>query len=64
MGDYSKLPSLTPPQARDLLGDGNFGGDYQKPDADMDALWRVAVEETRELLLGPWKGGVSSAENR
>ena len=64
MADTSKLSSLTPLQARELLGDGNFGGYYQKPDADMDALWRVAVEETRELLLAPWKGCVSTAENR
>ena len=64
MADTSKLSSLTPLQARDLLGDGNFGGYYQKPDAEMDALWSVAVEETRELLLAPWKGCVSSAENR
>ncbi|MEO8386452.1 MAG: creatininase family protein [Betaproteobacteria bacterium] len=64
MADTSKLSSLTPRQARELLGDGNFGGDYQKPDADMDALWRVAVEETRDLLLGPWKSGISSTRNR
>ena len=64
LADTSKLSSLTPLQARDLLGDGNFGGYYQKPDAEMDALWSVAVEETRELLLAPWKGCLSSAENR
>ena len=34
---------------------GNFGGDYQKSDEVMSALWRVAVEETRELLQGPWQ---------
>jgi len=64
MADTSKLPSLTPQQTRDLLGVGNFGGDYQKPDADMDALWRVAEEKTRRLLPGPWKGDISSVENR
>ncbi len=53
--DYSKLASLSPKQARELLGDGNFGGDYQKPDEVMDALWEVAVAETRELLNGPWR---------
>jgi creatinine amidohydrolase len=55
MVDYSKLTAMTPQQARVLLGDGNFGGDYEKPDEVMAALWRVAVAETRELLAGPWK---------
>ena len=55
MVDYSQLASMTPQQARELLGDGNFGGDYEKPDATMDALWQVAVAETRELLVGPWQ---------
>ena len=53
--DYSNLASMTPQQARVLIGDGNFGGYYQKPDDVMDALWRVAVAETRELLEGPWQ---------
>ncbi len=64
MADYSKLPSLTPQQARVLLGDGNFGGDYQKSDVVMEALWLVAVEETRELLLGPWKSSASNSKIR
>ena len=36
------------------LGDGNFGGLYQRPDDEMLALWQVAVEETRALLTGSW----------
>ena len=59
MADYSQLASMTPQQARVLLGDGNFGGDYEKPDAIMDALWQVAVAETRELLVGPWQNNAS-----
>ena len=55
MVDYSNLASMTPQEARALIGDGNFGGYYQKPDDVMDALWRVAVAETRELLEGPWQ---------
>jgi creatinine amidohydrolase len=50
MVDFAKLKVLDPQGARELLGDGNFGGYYEKSDADMDALWRVAVDETRELL--------------
>ena len=36
------------------LGDGNFGGIYQRSDEDMLALWQVAVDETRALLTGSW----------
>ncbi|MCB0030847.1 MAG: creatininase family protein [Anaerolineales bacterium] len=39
-----------PATARELLGDGNFGGAYQKPDADMLAIWAVAVAEVTSLL--------------
>ncbi|XDA98018.1 creatininase family protein [Sulfitobacter sp. LCG007] len=39
---------------RELIGDGNYGGLYQRPDADTDHLWAVAVEETRALLEGDW----------
>jgi len=45
---------MSPAQARAFLGDGNFGGFYQRPDEDMVAIWQVAVEETRELLISGW----------
>ncbi len=64
MVDYSGMASMTPKQARELIGDGNFGGEYQKPDDVMDALWRVAVEETRELLQGPWQKEQFAPESR
>ena len=38
------------------IGDGNYGGLYQRSDEDMLALWQVAVEETRALLAGSWGG--------
>lgn len=52
--DYRVLASLSPEGARELLGDGNFGGAWQLPDDDVLALWAVGVEETREALEGPW----------
>lgn len=52
--DMDYLRQLDPSRARELLGDGNFAGEYQKPDEVMLALWDVAVSETRELLEGPW----------
>lgn len=52
--DLSARTELTPRQLREMLGDGSFGGSYQRPDDDMRALWDVAVSETRELLEGDW----------
>lgn len=39
---------------RDVFGDGNYGGVHQKPDADMLALWEIAVAETRALMAEGW----------
>ena len=56
MTDLDRLRQLGPAEARALLGDGNFGGRYQRPDADMQAIWDVAVAETRVVIDGPWPG--------
>ncbi|HEX9392233.1 MAG TPA: creatininase family protein [Usitatibacteraceae bacterium] len=52
--DYAKLKLLNPQQTRAYLGDGNFAGVYQKPDAVMAELWEVAVAETRGLIESGW----------
>jgi creatinine amidohydrolase len=54
MIDFAMLRLLAPEALRAYLGDGNFGGYYQRADEDMLAIWQVAVEETRALLEGPW----------
>lgn len=54
MADFSRLHVLDPVRLREYLGDGNYGGLYERPDADMHALWDVAVRETRELLEKGW----------
>jgi creatinine amidohydrolase len=54
MIDLARMRLLSPAALRAYLGDGNFGGWYQRPDEEMLAIWQVAVEETRELLEGPW----------
>jgi creatinine amidohydrolase len=54
MVDLARLRFLGPAAVRDYVGDGNYGGAYEKPDAEMSALWAVAVEETRALLEEPW----------
>ena len=54
MIDLAKVRLLDPVSLRAYLGDGNYGGMYQRSDEDMLALWQVAVEETRALLTGGW----------
>jgi creatinine amidohydrolase len=54
MVDLAKVRLLDPVALREYLGDGNYGGVYQRSDAEMLALWEVAVEETRALLTGSW----------
>jgi creatinine amidohydrolase len=50
MIDVPRLAQLEPAQVRAELGDGNFGGYYQRSDAEMWAIWQVAVTETRALI--------------
>jgi creatinine amidohydrolase len=47
MVDYGAIRGHSAKEVRDRLGDGSFGGLYQRPDAEMDAIWEVAVAETR-----------------
>ena len=37
---------------RKALGDGSFGGLYQRPDADVLRVWDAAVEQLRDVLRG------------
>ncbi|MET0258054.1 MAG: creatininase family protein [Methylobacterium sp.] len=54
MVDLARMRLLAPEAVRALLGDGNFGGLYQRGDDEMQAIWDVAVAETRALIEGPW----------
>ncbi len=54
MVDLDHLRMLPPQKVRDYIGDGNYGGYYQRSDEEMLALWDVAIEETRELLETGW----------
>lgn len=54
MLDFAHIRQLDPKGMREYIGDGNYGGYYQRPDEDMHAIWSVAVEETRELLSDGW----------
>ena len=50
MVDPSRLRLLNPKEVRTALGDGNYGGYYQRFDEEMNAIWNLALEETRALL--------------
>jgi creatinine amidohydrolase len=39
---------------RKLIGDGNYGGFYQKSEEETARLWDVAVRETRAQMEGDW----------
>lgn len=52
--DMDLLRVLPPAEVRAYVGDGNYGGAYQKPDDDMLRIWAIAVAETRALLEGGW----------
>lgn len=54
MIDLALMRLMDAAGVRAYLGDGNFGGVYQKPDDQVQRVWRVGVEETREALEGPW----------
>lgn len=54
MVDHDKLRQLDPKAIRAQLGDGNYGGAYQRSDEEMRQLWDVGVEETRSLLGIGW----------
>ena len=54
MVDMALMKACPPAQVREVLGDGSFGGRWQRPDAEMQAIWDAGVAETRAALEGPW----------
>lgn len=52
--DMTLMKASAPAQVRAMLGDGSFGGLWQRPDEDMLAIWDTGVAETRAALEGPW----------
>jgi creatinine amidohydrolase len=54
MLDVTRFQQLDPGAKKALLGDGNYGGFYQRDDAEMEAIWRTAVAETRKIISDGW----------
>lgn len=54
MMDLARFVQLDPGAKKDLLGDGNYGGFYQRADAEMLAIWEIAIAETRALIAEGW----------
>jgi creatinine amidohydrolase len=54
MMHMARFQQVDPRRKRELLGDGNYGGRYQRSDDDMLAIWKIAVEETRALIAEGW----------
>jgi creatinine amidohydrolase len=52
--DMAAVRHRGPAAVRAALDDGNFAGLYQRSDAEMDAIWKVAVAETRALIAEDW----------
>jgi creatinine amidohydrolase len=55
MADMAKMEVLNPAATREYLGDGNMGGVFQRSDEDMQAIWDVAIAETRTLIEKGWE---------
>jgi creatinine amidohydrolase len=49
--DPAPRESDDPATVRRELGDGCYGGDYERPDEDVLRVWSIGVEETREALV-------------
>jgi creatinine amidohydrolase len=49
-----RMARVDPLTRREILGDGNFHGRYQRPDEEMLAIWEVAVAETRAAIERDW----------
>ena len=52
--DTARKSVLDPQAFKEYLGDGNYGGYYQRSDEEMMAIWEVAKAEALEALEEGW----------
>jgi creatinine amidohydrolase len=57
----SSLRIANPEGVRRMLGDGSYGGRYQRSAEDEAAVWQAGVDEVRALLADGWRSGVGQA---
>jgi creatinine amidohydrolase len=46
---------IEPRRVREQLGDGSYGGLYERPDEDVLRVWAAGVGEVRDLLASGWR---------
>ena len=52
--DLSDRENLSLDRFRAIIGDGSFGGDYERSEEEMMRVWKAAVEETSARLIEAW----------
>lgn len=52
--DFDATARVDAWRKRERIAEGNYHGVFQRPDADMLAIWQVAVEETRHQIEHGW----------
>lgn len=52
--DEAAYQAVDAPGVRELIGDGSFGGPYERPQEDLDRVWQSAVVEARDQLESGW----------
>jgi len=52
--DLADLRARAPRAVREVLGDGSFGGSYQRSDDEVLRVWAAGVQELRSLLASGW----------
>ena len=55
MVDMAAFAAEGPAGVRRGLGDGSYGGRYQRADDELQRIWQAGVEEVRDLLEHGWR---------
>ena len=53
--DLADRDEISLARFREIIGDGSFGGYYERPAEDVEAIWDIAVTETRARLTEGWE---------
>ncbi|WP_312525373.1 creatininase family protein [Paracoccus sp. (in: a-proteobacteria)] len=52
--DFSAISRVDAWRKRSRIAEGNYHGVFERPDAEMLAIWQVGVEETRQEIEQGW----------